>query len=921
MLHSGADLLDTVQCDTETQQPPLAGSDGDDGVVEFDQDATQDAASNNDGTAEDDSGREEDLADVLIVPRNLLGDDISDDSEANPRAQEISERPAIASDDVKAMDISPTDMKDTSTAGEGHEVAARDAVDEVPSTTYFVDCDEQPALQDSIGSEKTSTPVREESEMPAFPPPAPTGLAVVVGSMIPVNTGGDDDEDSDSQDEDEEEEHHVLTPPLNLEEMRDDDDDELEVDSTVADTIEVKKESAKPAKAVVLDGTASQAPESDLLAALPISKPTASSDEIEFSFADEVRAVRVAVSSSSIEEPSKRGGKAPGPQDDSAESAFGISYTSLRKKRDGADSTERDGYSLPTASAFPDEREFENELTLSNDVSLSVKSTTHSTTPVDAIDDGDDDEFGPIAASVGDGAIEPVSPQSLEARRASLQARRTQDEEHIIEELKRATDEEKSLNESERQTPSAAATAAMAPPSTQATESGNALTLRELHGIYKRGLGDQGVLLDENEGNDSNHSRPQHAAASSGSTNSTPLSVMGRILSKPAIMAEAITEEEEGEEEDDEEKGGGAAAGKKIEASSRDAGENHSSHNTDGSQDWTEIQLTHHPPARDTVSRTEGGEVSAKNNSYASQPATNFKISFHEAFEYCLQADVFLQQRDKIVPEDFAETGRSCFACFSPRPRLLFPSAVDERDRVFCIAATSYDACSDVFSRVLQTLYTKLTRTQREVPLSGSHWEDIGFQGNDPATDLRGCGVLSLLQMLYLVEKHAELALRFHSLSQHPTRHFPLACTLINVTLQCVTALRSGALYKECNKQASVFNAINSVRVLFSSGGWCGRWLTLVDTCVALLSTQFYVALASELMDEIQSSPDAIPIVMKEVLDDGRANPDRVLEQFYKSGETGAQSPRKPAGARETNANIAFTEIALQSPSSDEEDE
>jgi hypothetical protein len=29
----------------------------------------------------------------------------------------------------------------------------------------------------------------------------------------------------------------------------------------------------------------------------------------------------------------------------------------------------------------------------------------------------------------------------------------------------------------------------------------------------------------------------------------------------------------------------------------------------------------------------------------------------------------------------------------------------------------------------------------------GSHWQELGFQGDDPATDLRGCGMLGLLQV------------------------------------------------------------------------------------------------------------------------------------------------------------------------------
>ncbi|TYZ58611.1 hypothetical protein PybrP1_004358 [[Pythium] brassicae (nom. inval.)] len=746
----------------------------------------------------------------------------------------------------------------------GGEEEASEAVDET-----FDD-----ALEDA------SAPLRDGFDSPAFPPPAPTGLAVVVGSMIPIDAD-EDDEDSDSQDEDDGEQPE-LTPPLNLVGDDDDDDDELEVNLAVVDTIATKQASAVPATSSAVDtAKAAHTQESTLLAALPPPKPPSPTDEVKFSFADEVRAAHVVVPPSAfVDDPTTRATSFERGHDDSVESAFGISYASLRKKRrDRADASDRDGYSLPTAAAFPDEHEFESELALSSGVSLSVKTIAHEPSLLRAVDEDDnnDDEFGSVLASPAGGG--EVSPRTIETRRASLLARTAQEEDRIIAELKRATDEEKARNDAGRRQSSGGVVADTAPPIAQSSESGSALTLRELHGIYKRGLGDQGVLLDESEGDGTKVL--QTTASSSTASHLVPLSVMGRILSKPAIMEHAITEEDEEEDESESGKKRGVATNSNADESG-DGG-------SAAADEWREIELTY---ASDRQPRAElAAAVSGKSEPESapeSLPATTFQISFAEAFAFCVQSDDLLLQRDKIVAEDFAEPGRSCFACFSPRPRLLFPNALDERDRVFCLAATGYAACSGVFSRVLQTLYARLMRTQREVPLAGSHWEDIGFQGNDPATDLRGCGVLSLLQMLFLVEKHAELARHLHSLSQHPTRHFPLACTLINVTLQCVLALRSGALYKECNRQASVFNAIN----------------------------QFYVALAAELMDEIHSSSDEVPIVMKEVLDDARANPDRVLEHFAKAGMQSPASPRKPAGR-----SVEFTEIALQSAASSDDDD
>ena len=67
----------------------------------------------------------------------------------------------------------------------------------------------------------------------------------------------------------------------------------------------------------------------------------------------------------------------------------------------------------------------------------------------------------------------------------------------------------------------------------------------------------------------------------------------------------------------------------------------------------------------------------------------------------------------------------------------------------------SFDFGDTIQHRMLRTMYCKLARCKaspilrsscREVcPRTGSHWEVLGFQGNDPLTDLnRSCGLLNV---------------------------------------------------------------------------------------------------------------------------------------------------------------------------------
>lgn len=87
--------------------------------------------------------------------------------------------------------------------------------------------------------------------------------------------------------------------------------------------------------------------------------------------------------------------------------------------------------------------------------------------------------------------------------------------------------------------------------------------------------------------------------------------------------------------------------------------------------------------------------------------------------------------------------------------------------------------------RILSAVYqrfTSLPKPQRY----GSHWADVGFQGNDPATDLRSCGVLGLVQLLHLWDHHPGNAAVIYNMSRDAVHEFPLAVVAMNVTKWCL---------------------------------------------------------------------------------------------------------------------------------------
>ena len=100
---------------------------------------------------------------------------------------------------------------------------------------------------------------------------------------------------------------------------------------------------------------------------------------------------------------------------------------------------------------------------------------------------------------------------------------------------------------------------------------------------------------------------------------------------------------------------------------------------------------------------------------------------------------------------------------------------------------------------MLRTIYRQLTSTTLDCPRYGSHWEEIGFQGSDPSTDLRGVGILGLLQALYLVitPEIFPFTQDLYRLSRLEGQEFPLLVLSLNMTRITVQVVRDGILNKQ----------------------------------------------------------------------------------------------------------------------------
>ncbi|XP_070621655.1 ELMO domain-containing protein 3 isoform X2 [Erythrolamprus reginae] len=188
-------------------------------------------------------------------------------------------------------------------------------------------------------------------------------------------------------------------------------------------------------------------------------------------------------------------------------------------------------------------------------------------------------------------------------------------------------------------------------------------------------------------------------------------------------------------------------------------------------------------------------------------------ISFNEALQYFQTADLS-DCRKKIQPT-ILRRGLAAVAHFLFGPPRLHQQLQSERDLALAIAQCGLDNNEKVHMRILQTVYKKLTGSRFDCARYGSHWEDLGFQGMDPGTDLRGTGLLGLMQALYFVmdSRILPVAQEIFKLSHHEVQNFPFCVMSINITRIVIQVLREERLSRECNRRQQVIAVLNDLYV------------------------------------------------------------------------------------------------------------
>ena len=133
--------------------------------------------------------------------------------------------------------------------------------------------------------------------------------------------------------------------------------------------------------------------------------------------------------------------------------------------------------------------------------------------------------------------------------------------------------------------------------------------------------------------------------------------------------------------------------------------------------------------------------------------------------------------------------------CFRTMPVELEDGLKEQRDRIIALLHVAFND-SPLHLQILMSVWKFLMKSKEDCGRYGHHWDRLGFQGADPATDLRSMGIYGLLQILFFVSNLPDEADAILTYSRQSGCNFPFAAVSLNITKMTIETLREGKLNK-----------------------------------------------------------------------------------------------------------------------------
>jgi hypothetical protein len=326
----------------------------------------------------------------------------------------------------------------------------------------------------------------------------------------------------------------------------------------------------------------------------------------------------------------------------------------------------------------------------------------------------------------------------------------------------------------------------------------------------------------------------------------------------------------------------------------------------------------------DATARTEAKQAEdAKNPVVLIAPP----IGFPEAYNTIRQEqksswEPYLTPELKRVGDNVSVGGfwGCMWSCFHTDIKENTPD-YSERDYLLCLQNVAFDHTNKIHRRILLTLYRRFIKPKRsdpDVPTIGTHWEKLGFQGDNPATDLRSTGMVGLLHLLYLVDATPHFADALWRSASNPMTAFNLAIVSFNFSGVAMEVLKDRSLHdaiakrrtmkknekierdkkakeskareeeeKERRQRLKIEYSDTDVTQNQASFGCDDIGKLWEDIVVGEVVGDFYVGLMFEFYQEWQKQPSRgiadFPPIKAKLRPYARENPDKILKNFDKA--------------------------------------
>ena len=193
------------------------------------------------------------------------------------------------------------------------------------------------------------------------------------------------------------------------------------------------------------------------------------------------------------------------------------------------------------------------------------------------------------------------------------------------------------------------------------------------------------------------------------------------------------------------------------------------------------------------------------NNGTGDSPSRLDRIDYDQALLALIDGGLWRKHMNDILREN--HDGRISsfpFGCCSSDLAADTP-AYDDRDQVLALQQVGLLHGDKVHRRILLSIYRYLVRSPKgaaDPQTRGRHWEGLGFQGDDPATDLRATGVVGLLHILYAIQQAPIFYSAMFESSQSATHEFPFVLVCFNLSAVGVECLQRQGLHSRVLKEA-----------------------------------------------------------------------------------------------------------------------